>query len=259
MCECLLITFIHTKGTSGSGKSTFGSALASALDVPFIDGDDLHPKANVEKMSRGEPLNDDDRLPWLLSIRRKALDVCSGKGEHQPCHGDESGQEQQRIRQLAEVQETSQQDEDREDRKNGIIEKAADWKSKEETSEEPAGQQDASPAHQEACVIACSALKKSYRHLLRFGLDVADKKHEETDEDEFLNVHHVYLHVSPEELLRRMHERKGHFMKEGMLKSQLQTLEDPSGEPKTVVLEQGPTAELIEKSRAYFEPVFTGV
>jgi gluconokinase len=52
-------------GVSGSGKSTVGEALAARLDVPFEDGDDLHPEANVAKMSRGEPLTDEDRVPWL--------------------------------------------------------------------------------------------------------------------------------------------------------------------------------------------------
>ena len=52
-------------GVSGSGKTTAGEALAQRLGVPFEDGDDLHPQANVDKMSRGEPLDDDDRRPWL--------------------------------------------------------------------------------------------------------------------------------------------------------------------------------------------------
>lgn len=52
-------------GVSGSGKSTIGVLLGAALDVPFLDGDALHPAANVEKMSRGIPLDDADRWPWL--------------------------------------------------------------------------------------------------------------------------------------------------------------------------------------------------
>ncbi|HEU5038944.1 MAG TPA: gluconokinase [Nocardioides sp.] len=57
-------------GVSGSGKSTVGAALAQRLGVPFADADDLHPAANVAKMSRGEPLDDDDRRPWLETIGR---------------------------------------------------------------------------------------------------------------------------------------------------------------------------------------------
>ena len=52
-------------GVSGSGKSTVGAALAQRLRVPFADADDLHPSANVAKMSRGEALDDEDRFPWL--------------------------------------------------------------------------------------------------------------------------------------------------------------------------------------------------
>lgn len=49
---------------SGCGKSTIGAAIANALNVDFIDGDDLHPPANVKKMSEGHPLTDQDRAPW---------------------------------------------------------------------------------------------------------------------------------------------------------------------------------------------------
>ena len=52
-------------GVSGSGKSTVGEKLAQALDLTFLEGDSLHPKANVDKMSSGIPLQDGDRLPWL--------------------------------------------------------------------------------------------------------------------------------------------------------------------------------------------------
>jgi gluconokinase len=55
-------------GVSGSGKSTVGAALAGRLQVPFEDADDLHPAANVAKMTRGEPLDDHDRWPWLERI-----------------------------------------------------------------------------------------------------------------------------------------------------------------------------------------------
>jgi gluconokinase len=52
-------------GVSAVGKSTVGSALADRLGVPFVDADDLHPAANVEKMRAGMPLTDADRRPWL--------------------------------------------------------------------------------------------------------------------------------------------------------------------------------------------------
>jgi gluconokinase len=52
-------------GVSGCGKSTIGRALADRLDLTFLDGDDLHPASNIEKMRRGEALDDADRAPWL--------------------------------------------------------------------------------------------------------------------------------------------------------------------------------------------------
>ncbi|WP_077096783.1 gluconokinase [Mycobacterium terramassiliense] len=55
-------------GVSGSGKSTVGAALARRLNVPFVDADTLHPPANIAKMTAGEPLNDDDRYPWLETV-----------------------------------------------------------------------------------------------------------------------------------------------------------------------------------------------
>lgn len=55
-------------GVSGSGKTTLGQAIAVRLDLPFIDGDDLHPPANVAKMTAGTPLDDADRWPWLDRI-----------------------------------------------------------------------------------------------------------------------------------------------------------------------------------------------
>jgi gluconokinase len=52
-------------GVSGCGKSSVGAGLSQRLGIPYRDGDDLHPAANVEKMRAGHPLTDDDRWPWL--------------------------------------------------------------------------------------------------------------------------------------------------------------------------------------------------
>lgn len=52
-------------GVSGCGKSTIAKGVAEQLNLPFVEGDDLHPAANVKKMSEGTPLTDDDRWPWL--------------------------------------------------------------------------------------------------------------------------------------------------------------------------------------------------
>lgn len=59
---------IVVMGVAGSGKTVVGQALAARLGRRFVDADDLHPAANVEKMRRGEPLNDDDRAPWLDTV-----------------------------------------------------------------------------------------------------------------------------------------------------------------------------------------------
>ena len=55
-------------GVSGSGKTTVATLLAAALGCQFQEGDELHPAANIKKMSSGEPLTDADRLPWLHRI-----------------------------------------------------------------------------------------------------------------------------------------------------------------------------------------------
>jgi carbohydrate kinase (thermoresistant glucokinase family) len=63
-------------GVSGSGKTTIGKALASQLGWAFIEGDDFHPASNVEKMHRGEPLDDEDRRPWLRALRQRIDEAC---------------------------------------------------------------------------------------------------------------------------------------------------------------------------------------
>ncbi|MCH8613553.1 gluconokinase [Arsenicicoccus dermatophilus] len=55
-------------GVTGCGKTTVGAALAQRLRVPFADADDFHPQANIDKMSAGIPLDDDDRAPWLFTL-----------------------------------------------------------------------------------------------------------------------------------------------------------------------------------------------
>lgn len=67
-------------GVSGSGKSTVGEALAHRLGWRCEDADDYHPKANVAKMSAGQPLTDDDRWPWLQAIAAEIDRVIAGGG-----------------------------------------------------------------------------------------------------------------------------------------------------------------------------------
>lgn len=75
-------TRIIVMGVSGSGKSTVGAMLAQQLDAIFIDGDALHPQANIDKMAAGQPLNDGDRLPWLNQINQqlKVLETSNQSG-----------------------------------------------------------------------------------------------------------------------------------------------------------------------------------
>jgi len=61
-------TTVVVMGVSGTGKSTVGVGLARALGCDFVEGDDLHPAANVEKMRSGTPLTDEDRWPWLRAV-----------------------------------------------------------------------------------------------------------------------------------------------------------------------------------------------
>lgn len=130
-------------GVSGSGKTTIGLRLADALGWRFADADDFHPAANVAKMSRGEPLDDDDRQPWLDALRTFI---------------------EQRLQSV------------------------------------------------KPCILACSALKASYRERLH-----AD--------DSRIRV--VYLKGSRELLQERMGKRQGHFMPRTLLESQLATIEEP--------------------------------
>ncbi|KAF9345738.1 hypothetical protein BGX26_002798 [Mortierella sp. AD094] len=178
-------------GASGCGKSTLGQALANSLGIQFLDGDDLHPQTNIEKMASGHPLTDDDRYPWLGLIRAKAEQVCADQLK------------------------------------------------------------DSSKSTGYGVVIACSALKKVYRDILR-GKTIACHvpQHFASPSSDTLPTYFVYLKGSRDSLLRRMEKRKGHFMKSNMLDSQLQTLESPEGEEGVVVvsIEDSP-AEQVRSAR----------
>jgi len=146
----------------------------------MLDADDLHPKANVDKMSRGEPLTDLDREPWLELVRKTAEHIC-----------------------------TEQQVSDSNKKLAGVV-------------------------------IACSALKKYYRDILRGTYRPnAVPSYMEPPDPRILPTCIIYI-SGPRDLLEtRMKSRRNHFMKASMLESQLRTLESPEGEEGviTVMLE----------------------
>lgn len=153
-------------GVSGSGKSTVAGMLATRLGWDLIEGDDLHPPANVAKMASGHALTDDDREPWLREIaQRISAEVSAGH----------------------------------------------------------------------SALITCSALKRSYRDMLREGVI----GHPEAV------LTFLYLHGSRAELERRLTARVGHFMPAGLLDSQLATLEEPVGEPDALTVEIGPAPDAV--------------
>ena len=130
-------------GVSGSGKTTVASKLAERLHWTFEDGDKFHPKSNVEKMSAGHPLTDEDRWPWLNAIADEIERICTARGH---------------------------------------------------------------------VVIACSALKRTYRDVLLRGRD---------------DVRIVFLDGTQQLIAHRLALRKDHFMPPGLLDSQFKTLEPP--------------------------------
>ncbi len=67
-------------GVAGSGKTTIGRQLAIDLGWPFFEADDFHSAANRKKMSRGVPLDDADRAPWLEALRAR-IDECLAAGQ----------------------------------------------------------------------------------------------------------------------------------------------------------------------------------
>ncbi len=147
-------------GVSGTGKSTVGGAVAERLDLEFIEGDDFHPPANIEKMGAGVPLTDEDRLPWL--------------------------------RMLASLVE----------------------------------QRDASGT---STILTCSALRRSYRDILRGAVG---------HEPFFL-----HLHADFDVLLERMGERTKHFMPSSLLQSQFDTLEPLETDESGTVVDVAPPIE----------------
>lgn len=72
-------------GVSGSGKTTVGKLLATKLGLGFYDADDYHAPEDIDKMKRGLPLNDDDRLPWLHALAAAISEWNKGPGAVLAC------------------------------------------------------------------------------------------------------------------------------------------------------------------------------
>jgi gluconokinase len=155
-------TSIVVMGVSGSGKTSAAEELTRQLGWEYIEGDDLHPEANVAKMAGGIPLDDEDRWPWLQRIAQVI-------GEH-----EEAGT---------------------------------------------------------SVIVTCSALKRSYRDLLREGHP---------------SVWFAHVQASPEVLAGRLANRQGHYMPPSLLDSQLATLEPlGDGEPGDVIAGDGPLEQTV--------------
>jgi gluconokinase len=66
-----MVMTVVVMGVAGAGKTTVGEALAAKLGLPFLEGDAFHSPSSIAKLSRSEPLTDDDRWPWLDAINRE--------------------------------------------------------------------------------------------------------------------------------------------------------------------------------------------
>lgn len=74
------LPLVIVMGVSGCGKSSVGRALAQQFCLPYLEADEFHPPENVDKMSRGVPLSDDDRWPWLKALSHGMVDAAEMNG-----------------------------------------------------------------------------------------------------------------------------------------------------------------------------------
>jgi carbohydrate kinase (thermoresistant glucokinase family) len=87
----VIAPLVVVMGVSGAGKSTVGQELSVRLGVPYAEGDEFHPRDNLEKMAGGVQLDDDDRRPWLDAVARW-LAACTGSGGIISCSALRRGQ-----------------------------------------------------------------------------------------------------------------------------------------------------------------------
>lgn len=76
----MVVPIFVISGPSGSGKTTVSQSISEIESFAFVEGDDLHPQKNIDKMSSGHPLTDKDRWSWLEDVRAKALQLARQEG-----------------------------------------------------------------------------------------------------------------------------------------------------------------------------------
>ncbi|KAG8623748.1 hypothetical protein KVT40_008724 [Elsinoe batatas] len=187
----------YVTGPAGCGKTTVASYMAGRFSMPYLEGDTFHPPANISKMAAGHPLTDSDRWDWLARVRDAAVSNLSlsspTETTSQPSSNGHSGPSTQ------------------------AVDPHTSSTSSSTTSSLPPSAPAPAPAPaSQHVVVTCSALKHSYRDILRSVPASAGIK-----------VHFVYLALSEEVLFRRVRERVGHYMKESMVRSQIEVLEEP--------------------------------
>ncbi|PPQ92968.1 hypothetical protein CVT25_000170 [Psilocybe cyanescens] len=210
------------QGVSGTGKSTLGSALAQALRMPYVEGDDLHPRANVAKMAAGIPLDDADREPWLELVRATAEGkVVELQAEVEGKEGEGEGKARRKC--YGVVISCSALKAYYRDILRGKLKPASS------TAPLPLPHPAAGPAASAGAGSRESTEAQApHPNTIPAHLAPAHPAH--------LPTYFVFISGARAVLLDRMEKRPGHFMKATMLDSQLRTLEDPTGEEGVVVV-----------------------
>lgn len=203
MCHILCTV---SQGVSGTGKSTLAKSLADRLSSPLIDGDDHHPRSNIEKMSRGEALNDRDRLPWLASLREIGVRTLE---EEVNRRSERSGGGAATEEDVGVVLVCSSL--------KGFYRQILKGKLKVERVPD-----------------------LLHPGEITYEIREADQK---TPQALLPATYFLWIKGDKETLRDRMLKRQGHFFKAQMLDSQFEVLEPPEGEPDVVVIPLEPPTE----------------
>jgi gluconokinase len=210
---CIAILLISpSQGVSGTGKSTIGRQLSEKLALPFIEGDDLHPRANIDKMSAGEPLNDQDRAPWLLTVRRAAVERASETQKDESRGNTHSGGGAVVTCSALKVKYREVL--------RGTKEKLAKSDDEEGDDNTASTTRDEDAPHPDEHPLPHARPPQLSEEAAAMPIQ----------------TYFIFLRGSKALLTERMKERKGHFMKVSMLESQLDTLEDPEYEENVVTV-----------------------